>query len=99
MIPVWGTGAVLAAPPAALLVSGYSPGNTLPSQYWNFLFFHISKEFANVLTAANITQNAGVDTQLRDAIKAIGGSSWTILTSGSPYTVPLVSQNYGILAT
>ena len=99
MIPVWGTGAVLAAPPAALLVSGYSPGNTLPSQYWNFLFFHISKEFANVLTAAGIAQNAGVDTQLRDAIKAIGGSSWTILTSGSPYTVPLASMNYGILAT
>ena len=94
MVNVWGTGAVLAAPPAPLLVSGYSPGNTLPSQYWNWLFFHITKELNNVLAAAGIAQNASVDTQLASAI-----FGWTTLSSGSPYSAALSNMVYAILAT
>ena len=68
MVNVWGTGAILSAPPAALLVTGYSPGNTLPSQYWNWLLFHITKELNNVLTLSAVSQNATVDTQLASVV-------------------------------
>ena len=70
MVNVWGTGAVLSAPPAPLLVSGYSPGNTLPSQYWNWLFFHITKELNNVLTASGVSQSTADDTQLKTPVSS-----------------------------
>jgi hypothetical protein len=66
----------------------------LPSQYWNWLFFHITKELNNVLAAAGIAQNASVDTQLASAI-----FGWTTLSSGSPYSAALSNMVYAILAT
>ena len=68
MIPIWGTSAILMAPPAALLLNGYVPANSYAAQYLNYEWFHLTKELNNVLTAAGITQNAALDNQLLAAI-------------------------------
>jgi hypothetical protein len=95
MIPKWGTAAILVAPPAPLLSTGFVAGNTLPAQFWNYMWFHMTAELLNVLAAGGVAQNAAVDNQLATAI----GLLVTSLSSGSPYTVPLNSGVYFILAT
>jgi hypothetical protein len=67
----------------------------LPSQYWNFLFFHITKELNNVLAAAGIAQNASVDTQLASAI----GLTITSLALATPYSIPANTGVYFINST
>jgi hypothetical protein len=72
MIPLWDTTAsLLTAPPAALLAAGYAPGNTWAAQHFNFTWYHLTRELNNVLTAAGISQNAAIDTQLLAAIEAL----------------------------
>ena len=115
MLPVWGTAAVLVAPPAPLFTTGYVAGNTLPAQYWNYLFFHLTKELNNVLTAAGVAQSGSVDTQLLQSIRALqrqivstSGALGTltvvndtdyILTAASTATLPAVPDHPGLRLT
>ena len=92
MVPVWGTAAVLIAPPAPMLSTGYVPGNTLPAQYWNYIFFHITKELNNVLTAAGVAQSGATDTQLTSSINLLAGNT-LISTSGTLGTIALTYMN------
>jgi len=96
MIPIFGTSAVLVAPPAPLLSSGYVAGNTLVAQHFNYQLNHLTKELNNVLSMAGVTQNASVDTQLTTAIQilitaglAITGTAAT-LASNNP--IPAAAQ-------
>ena len=75
MIPVFGTAAVLVAPPAPLLATGYVPGNTLTAQHFNYEMYHLTKELNNVLTAAGVAQSGSVDTQILSSILGITGSA------------------------
>ena len=82
MTPVFGTAAVLVAPSAPLLASGYVAGNSLAAQNYNWMWYHLTKELNNLLAAAGVTQNTLNDSQLVQAIFGV-----TVLSSGSPYTL------------
>ena len=71
MIPIWGTAAVLIAPPAALFLNGYAPGNSLAAQHYDYIWHSITSEIDNVLSAASITPNGAVNNQLITAIQAL----------------------------
>ena len=71
MIGVWGTAAVLVAPPAALFLNGYAPGNSLAAQHYDYIWHSITSEIDNVLSAASITPNGAVNNQLITAIQAL----------------------------
>jgi hypothetical protein len=83
MIPVFGTAAVLTAPSAPLLSSGYVPGNPLAAQHLNFYLYHLTKELNNVLTAVGMSQSTADDTQIT---QAIGRTNSVISTSGAVIT-------------
>jgi hypothetical protein len=101
MIGIWGTSAVLVAPPAPLISSGYVAGNTLAAQHYNYQLNHLTKELNNVLIAADVVQNATVDTQLRDSILtliySLTGQGYLALNAGSPYTLSLSNPLYGTI--
>jgi len=97
MIPIWGTSAVLTAPPAPLLANGFIAGNTFPAQFWNYQWKHLTTELVNVLVAGNIVQNATVDTQQLSAILALAGQGYLPLSAGSPYTLSLSNPLYGTI--
>ena len=101
MIPIFGTSAVLVAPPAPLLSSGYVAGNTLVAQHFNYQLNHLTKELNNVLIAAGVVQNATVDTQLRDSILtliySLTGQGYLALNAGSPYSLLLSNPLYGTI--
>jgi hypothetical protein len=82
MTPVFGTAAVLVAPSAPILVSGYVAGNSLAAQHYNWMWYHLTKELNNLLTAAGVVQNTLNDSQLVQAIFGV-----TVLSSGSPYSL------------
>jgi hypothetical protein len=71
VIPIWGTAAVLIAPPAALFLNGYAPGNSLAAQHYDYVWHSITSEIDNVLSAASITPNGAVNNQLITAIQAL----------------------------
>ena len=79
MIPIFGTAAVLVAPSAPLLSTGYVPGNPLAAQHLNFYLYHLTKELNNVLTAVGMSQSTADDTQIT---QAIGRTNSVISTSG-----------------
>ena len=83
MIPVFGTAAVLVAPNAGLLSTGYVPGNPLAAQHLNFYLYHLTKELNNVLTAVGMSQSTADDTQIT---QAIGRTNSVISTSGAVIT-------------
>jgi hypothetical protein len=97
LIPIFGTSAVLVAPPAPLISSGYVAGNTLVAQHYNYQFNHLTKELVNVLVAGNIVQNATVDNQLLLSILALAGQGYLALNAGSPYTLSLSNPLYGTI--
>jgi hypothetical protein len=101
LIPIFGTSAVLVAPPAPLISSGYVAGNTLVAQHFNYQLFHLTKELNNVLIAAGVVQNATVDTQLRDSILtliySLTGQGYLALNAGSPYSLLLSNPLYGTI--
>ena len=72
MIPVFGTAAILTAPTAPLLSSGYVPGNTLAAQNMNWYLYHLTKEVNNVLTSAGVSQSTLDDTQLLQSVATSG---------------------------
>ena len=82
MTPVFGTAAVLVAPSAPILVSGYVAGNGLAAQNYNWMWYHLTKELNNLLAVAGVVQNTLNDSQLVQAIFGV-----TVLSSGSPYTL------------
>jgi hypothetical protein len=71
VIGVWGTAAVLIAPPAALFLNGYAPGNSLAAQHYDYVWNSITSEIDNVLSAASITPNGAVNNQLITAIQVL----------------------------
>ena len=96
MIPQWdSTASLLTAPPAALLASGYAPGNTIAAQHYNYQFYHLTREMNNVLAAAGITPAGGTDNQLLTSLYALITVSGTaaFLTSSNP---TLRAGQYGI---
>jgi len=95
MLPVWGTAAVLTAPPAPLLSTGYVPGNTSAAQHFNYMLFHITKELNNVLVAAGVSQNDSIDTQLTQSIRLLLNS--TIISSSGVISVTATSDTTYIL--
>jgi len=89
MIPVFGTAAVLIAPSAPLLSSGYVPGNPLGAQHFNWYLYHLTAELNNVLSAQGLSQSTADDSQV---LKAIGRTNVLISTSG---TITTASQFAG----
>ena len=83
MIPIFGTAAVLVAPSAPLLSTGYVPGNTLSAQHLNWYLFHLTSEVNNVLTAQGMSQSTANDSQL---LQAVGRTNSVISTSGAVIT-------------
>jgi hypothetical protein len=63
----------------------------LPSQYWNWLFFHITKELNNVLAAAGISQSSSDDTQVTQSIRILGRPSVVNVSSGGTTIVAQVT--------
>jgi hypothetical protein len=78
VIPVFGTAAVLTAPPAPLLSAGYVPGNTLAAQHLNWVYYHLTKELNNLLVAGGISQSTVDDTQIVQAIRGMVPGDSTI---------------------
>jgi hypothetical protein len=71
------------------------PGNTLASQYWNWILYHLTTEFNNVLTAAGISQNSAVDNQLAAAIPVLASREvYTPTTGYTPAICDVVELNY-----
>jgi hypothetical protein len=91
MIPSLFTGGSLIAPSSALITSGYVAGNTLGAQHFNWCWNHVTVELNNLLTAGALSQNSAVDTQVRDAILALGGQAYLHINSGSPYSLLLTT--------
>ena len=75
MMPVFGTSAVLIAPPAAIYLNGYAVGNTLPAQTFDYILHSITSEIDNVLSAASITPNGALYNQLATAIASLISTS------------------------
>ena len=88
MQATFGTAAVLIAPSAPLLSTGYVPGNTLAAQHLNYYLFHLTKELNNLLALAGISPSGAVDTQVGAAVQWVATAGVTVLlTTGSPYTL------------
>ena len=88
MIPIFGTAAVLIAPSAPLLSTGYVPGNTLAAQHLNYYLFHLTKELNNLLALAGISPSGAVDTQVGAAVQWVATAGVVVsLTTSSPYTL------------
>ncbi len=95
MTPVFGTAAVLVAPSAPLLASGYVAGNSLAAQHYNWMWYHMTKELNNLLAFANLSQNTGDDTQVTQAVQFIAGREKYTPTAGyTPALGDVVQLNY-----
>ena len=88
MQPTFGTAAVLIAPSAPLLSTGYVPGNTLAAQHLNYYLFHLTKELNNLLALAGLSPSGAVDTQVGAAVQWVATAGVVVsLTTSSPYTL------------
>lgn len=84
-LPVFGTGAALVQPVAGTYNGGFLPGQLFPAEYENWLMNYITAnssfsqtgvtsmvaELNNILTAASIAPNAGINTQVLSALQAL----------------------------
>jgi hypothetical protein len=96
MIPSFATAGVLTAPSAALILSGYVPGNPLAAQHYNWMWGHLTLELNNLLTLGGVVQDAAVDTQIGTAVQNVTQKALAIMncvrvTTGSALTVPIGS--------